>query len=68
MEKELAHYVKKKYKLTEADVDALTDDEYDALCERAIAENERTEADLLKIYAMWKHEQDFIDYLMSRRP
>ena len=68
MEKELARYVRSKYKLKEADVDAMTDDEYDALCDRAIAECERTETDLQRLYRIWQHEQNFVDYLMSHRP
>ena len=68
MEKDLAHYVKRKYKLTEADVDAMTEEEYDSLCDKAISECERTEADLMKLYKIWQKEQDFVDYLMSHRP
>ena len=68
MEKELARYVKMKYHLTEAQIDAMTEDEYNSLCEDAIAQLWRTEADLQRLYRIWQSEQDFVDYLMSHRP
>ena len=68
MEKELARYVKMKYKLTEAEIDALTDEEYDALCDDVLEQIWRTEDDLQKLNKILGNEQDFIDFLMIHRP
>ena len=68
MEKELADFVRKKYKLTEAEIDALTEEEYDTLCEQAIEERQRAEADLLKLYRLVRKSRAFEDWILSHRP
>ena len=68
MERNLAAFIKRKYKLTEAKIDALTPEEYDALCEDAVEELERADADLLKMDKTRKLSQDFADWILSHRP
>lgn len=68
MERELADFIRSKYKLTEARIDALTPEEYDALCEQAIEERQRAEADLLKIYLLVEKSRAFEDWILSHRP
>ena len=68
MEKELADFVRRKYKLTEAEIDALTEEEYDDLCEQAIGERQRAEADLFKIFLLVEKSRAFEDWILSHRP
>ena len=68
MERKLADFVREKYKLTERKIDALTEEEYDSLCEQAIEERQRAEADLFRIYQLVEKSRAFEDWLLSHRP
>ena len=68
MERELATFVKNKYKVTEADIDALSPAQYDALCEDAVEELERADADLERMKKTRQLTQEFADWILSHRP
>ena len=66
MERELARYVRMKFHLTAEQIDDMGNDQYEELCEMAVA-NERHLAENPACIA-WQNAQNFVDYLMSRRP
>ena len=68
MERNLAIFIKNKYKLTEADIDALSPEQYDALCENAVEELERADGDLKKMEKTRQLTQEFADWILSHRP
>ena len=68
LERDVADFVRRKYHLTVSEIDALTDEEYDELCDKAVTDGEWADRELFKVYQMRQNQNAFIDWILSHRP